>query len=54
MNRKLISSTVHGCFVVAENVCQVKDHTTSYFNTLKHIWYMMVYDASGMQHRANL
>lgn len=35
MNRNLISSTVHGYFIVA------KGHKTSYFNRLQDIWYLM-------------
>lgn len=41
MNHNPVSSTVQSYFVVAENACQAKDHTTSYFNMLKHIWCMM-------------
>lgn len=35
MNRNLISSTVHGYFIVA------KGHKTSYLNRLQDIWYLM-------------
>lgn len=35
MNRNLISSTVHGYFIVA------KGHKTSHLNRLQHIWYLM-------------
>lgn len=41
MNHNPISSTVQSSFVVAENDCQAKDHTASYFNMLKRIWCMM-------------